>query len=166
MQDAPADEWSAVVETGPAGIPSPTGDLSAQISADRVCFVPVSGAKSCGDLASGVTPTFAAFSPDGAHLLVVAGPANSAAAYVFDPTDASVRVLGPEGVLDFAAGSTPPGWDLSSAVWDVDGSSVLLVPRTTQASGPVLDFDLASGAVSESIKLDEALANADFRAAI
>ena len=31
---------------------------------------------------------------------------------------------------DFAAGATPPGWDLSSAVWGADGHSVLLVPRT------------------------------------
>lgn len=157
--DALAGDWSAVVETGPAGIPSPTGELSAQISEGRVCFVRVAGDQSCGALAPGVTPTFAAFSPDGAHLLVVAGPVNSAAAYVFDPSDASVRVLGPDGVLDWTAGATPPGWDLSSAVWGVDGSSVLLVPRTTLADGPVLAFDLASGAVSQPITLDAALAN-------
>ena len=121
--------------------------------------MPSDGGQQCGELAAGVMPTFAVFSPDGAHLLVVAGPQNAAGAYVFDSSDGSARVLGPQGVQDFPAGSAPPVWDLSSAVWGVDGTTVLLLPRTAEATGPVLSFDLTSGASSELIQLDAALVN-------
>lgn len=121
--------------------------------------MPDDGAKHCGELAPGVMPTFAVFAQDGDHLLVVAGPQNAAGAYVFDTSDGSTRVLGPQGVQDSPAGSVPPVWDLSSAVWGVDGTTVLLLPRTAEATGPVLSFDLATGASSELIRLDAALAN-------
>ena len=158
--DARSGAWSAVVETGPGnGIPSPNGDLSVVFDRDQVCFVPVSGERRCGPLAAGATPTFAAFSQDGAHLLIVAGPATTAGVYVFHASDGTARVLGPTGVQDFAAGATPPEWDLSTAVWGADGNSVLLVPITTEASGPVLQFDLTSGTAAERLRLDAQLAN-------
>jgi hypothetical protein len=110
-------------------------------------------------LATGANPTFAVFAQDGTDLLVVAGPAGAAGVYVFSAADGAARVLGPQGGADFAAGSTPPGWDLSSAAWGADGRTVLLVPRTEQASGPVLLYDLTSGAVTERLRIDAALAN-------
>jgi hypothetical protein len=155
-----AAAWSAIVEAGPGeGIPSPTGDLSAEFVGDQVCFVPVSGERRCGPLAAGATPAFAVFSQDGSELLLVAGPVTAAGVFVFEVADGTARVLGPSGVASFAAGETPPGWDLSSAVWGPDGRSVLLVPKTVAATGPVLQFDLTSGAVTERLRLDAALAN-------
>jgi hypothetical protein len=152
--------WSAIVETGPGnGIPSPTGDLSAEFVGDQVCFVPVSGERRCGPKAAGATPQFAVFAQDGSELLLVAGPVSSAGVYVFDVADGTARVLGPSGVQDFAAGATPPGWDLSSAVWAADGNSVLLVPKTVDATGPVLQFDLTSGTVTEAARMAAALVN-------
>jgi len=148
------------VQAGPGdGIPSPNGDLSVQFGRDQVCFVPVSGERRCGPLAAGASPTFAAFSQDGAELLLVAGPAGAAGVYVFHASDGSARVLGPTGVQNFAAGATPPEWDLSSAVWGADGQSVLLVPITKEASGPVLQFDLTAGTTIERLRLDAGLAN-------
>ncbi len=77
--DPTSGTWSAVVETGPGnGIPSPNGDLSVRFDHDQVCFVPVAGDRRCGPLAAGATPTFAAFSQDGADLLIVAGTATAA----------------------------------------------------------------------------------------
>jgi hypothetical protein len=155
-----AAAWSAVVETGLGnGIPSPTGDLSAEFVGDRVCFVPVSGERRCGPMAAGANPTFAVFAQDGSQLLLVAGPVTAAGVYVFDVAGGTARVLGPSGVASFAAGATPPGWDLSSAVWGPDGRSVLLVPKTVDATGPVLQFDLTSGTVTQPVRMDAALAN-------
>lgn len=152
--------WTMAVRKGPGqGILSPTGDLTANIVAGSVCFAPAGGIGGCGSLARGAAPTFAAFSPDGSHLLIIAGTPGALGAYVFDVSDASVRVLGPAGVQDFPPGTTPPLWDLSTAAWNVDGSAVLLVPRTTEATGPVLAFDVGSGAVVELIRIDASLAN-------
>ena len=118
--------------------------------------MPVSGERRCGPLAAGATPTFAVFSQDGADLLLVAGPATAAGVYVFRRLGRDRTSARPTGVQDFAAGATPPGWDLSSAVWGADGNSVLLVPITTEASGPVLQFDLTSGTATERLRLDAA----------
>jgi hypothetical protein len=154
------DTWKAAVATGPAqGILSPAGDLTATIDVGSVCFAPDGGVGGCGSLAPGAPPTFAAFSPDGTRLLVVAGTPGALGAYVLDVADAAVRVLGPAGVQDFPRGGTPPLWDLSTAAWNVDGSALYLVPVTAQSTGPVLEFDLASGAVAEPLRLDALLAN-------
>jgi len=110
-------------------------------------------------MAAGVTALFAVFSQDGEHLLVVTGPSTEAGAYVFRAADASVRALGPQGVLEPSADSGPPTWDLSSAVWGVDGTSVLLLPMTTEPTGALLEFDLTSGTVREVLRLDSELAN-------
>ncbi len=77
---------------------SPTGELTAQLIGDRVCFAPSGGIGSCAALSPGDTPTFAEFSPDGEYLLVVAGQKPAMGAYVLATADASVRVLGPDGV--------------------------------------------------------------------
>ena len=103
---------------------------------------------------------FAVFSPDGQKLLVVTGPAWLATVYVFDPTDASNRVLGPQGAEVGSVDQVPATWDLSTAAWSADGSSVLLVPRTQEATGAVLSIDPASGAISRLVELDASLANA------
>ena len=55
---------------GPSGMVSPTGELTAQLIGDRVCFAPSGGIGSCAALSPGDTPTFAEFSPDGEYLLV------------------------------------------------------------------------------------------------
>ena len=155
-----AGSLAADVETGPGqGILSPTGDLTANIVAGSVCFAPAGGVGGCGSLAPGAPPTFAAFSPDGSHLLIVAGTPSALGAYVFDVADASVRVLGPAGLQDFPPGGTPPLWDLSTAAWNVDGSAVVLVPTTTDSTGPVLTFDLGTGTVAESLRVDALLVN-------
>lgn len=154
------DTWTAAVETGPAqGILSPTGDLTATLVAGSVCFAPAGGVGGCGSLAAGAPPTFAAFSPVGSHLLVVAGTPGALGAYLFDVADAAVRVLGPAGVQEFPPGSTPPLWDLSTAAWNADGSALFLVPMTVESTGPILEFNLASGVVTESMRLDALLAN-------
>lgn len=152
--------WSADVQSGPGqGILSPTGDLTATIVAGSVCFAPAGGVGDCGSLAPGAPPTFAAFSPDGTDLLIVAGTPGALGAYVFDVADASVRILGPAGVQDLPPGAPPPLWDLATAAWNVDGSAVVLVPTTADTSGPVLEFDLGSGGVVESLYLDAQLIN-------
>ena len=156
---APDSTWSAVIEpvSGP-GIVSPTGTLTATLVGDQVCFAPSGGVGRCASLAAGSTPVFAAFSPDGSRLLVVADSDNIDGAYVLDPVDASVLVLGSDGAQAYAAGSMPPRWDLSTAAWNADGSGVLLVPRTAEPTGPVLEIDL-SGPVTEVLRLDASLAN-------
>lgn len=157
---AASGSWAATVESGlPSGIPSPTGGLTATLLGDRVCLVPVAGAPRCELLVTGATATFAVFAPDGGTLLVIADSPGGAAAYLIDTGGAATRVLGPGGVQDFAFGSAPPAWDLSSAVWGFDGSSVLLVPRTAAATGPVLEFDLTSGTVATLFELHAELAN-------
>ena len=75
-------------------IPSPTGDLSVELIDDRVCFRPTGGGENCGSTLPGNYAIFVVFSPDGQKLLVVTGPVWAAAGYVFDPADASTRVLG------------------------------------------------------------------------
>ena len=152
--------WSAeVVPLGSAGMVSPTGELTAQVIGDRVCFAPAGAVGSCAALAPGDSPTLALFSPDGEYLLVVAGHPPDIGAYVLATEDASVRVLGPDGVRDFTTGSAPPRWDLSSAAWGASGSSVLLLPMTDQSAGDLIEFDLTSGGVGRPIELPAELAN-------
>ena len=138
---------------------SPTGGLTAQLIGDRVCFAPSGGIGSCAALSPGDTPTFAQFSPDGEYLLVVAGQKPAMGAYVLATADASVRVLGPDGLQDFTTGSAPPRWNLSSAAWGASGSSVLLLPMTDLSAGELIEFDLTSGAVGSPVELPAELAN-------
>ena len=152
--------WSAeVVPLGSVGMVSPTGELTAQVIGDRVCFAPAGAVGSCAALAPGDSPTLALFSPDGEYLLVVAGHPPDIGAYVLATEDASVRVLGTDGVRDFTTGSAPPRWDLSSAAWGASGSSVLLLPMTDQSAGDLIEFDLTSGGVGRSVELPAELAN-------
>jgi hypothetical protein len=150
--------WSATIEVGPRGLVAPDGNLSVEFTAGSVCFVPKAGIGTCTALVGGATPSFAAFSPAGDRLLVVAGPRTAVVAYVFDPLTGSASTLEPSGARPFDRQSTPGGWDLSSAVWETD-SSVLLLPKTAESTGPVLEFDLGSGAVAERARLTAELAN-------
>ncbi len=157
--------------TGGGGdIVSPTGDLVAVVDGRGVCLHLGPAADSGADFgtgtgtgrcvlsfAAGVTPSYAVFSPTGAHLLVVAGPANRSVVYVIDVGSGAVDVVGPQGVGSL--GATAPEWNLSSALWDVDGASVLLVPRTDEATGAVIGFDLSGGGPSERARLPAELAN-------
>jgi len=157
--DIASGAWSfAHIEFGSEGIPSPTGDLTAQPAGNRVCFQPGSR---CAELADQDRPAFAVYSPDGKQLLIAAGPDGSAdrSIYVLDTDDASVRVIGPDGVADASTGE-PPRWDLSSVAWSVDGSSVVIVPHTEADTGAVLSADLATGAVTGIVRLPADLANA------
>ncbi|MET0864901.1 MAG: hypothetical protein ABWZ98_11250 [Nakamurella sp.] len=133
--------------------------MGVELTAGSVCFVPTGGIGRCGRLYAEAAPTFAVFSPLGDSLLVVAGAPEAAVVYVFDPATGSARTLEPEGIRDFNTSAVPRGWSLSSAVWNVDGSAVLLVPRTTAETGPVLEFDLGTGVVTERVQLAAALAN-------
>lgn len=146
-------QWTAAdIRAGPAGIVSPTGDLVAQPTDGRVCFVPVvdgGGDGTCAALADGDRPSWARFSDDGASLLVLAGPdENSRTLYVIATADGSVRVIGPTGVDDLAAGP-PPRWDLATAEWVVGGKGILLVPRSDHMDAPILGVSLTSERVFE-----------------
>lgn len=152
----------AHVRFGPPGVPSPTGEIVAQLDRDRVCFVPVAaadpGAGTCAALAAGDRPQFASFAPDGSSLLVVGrSDEDGNAVYVIDAETAAVRVVGPDGVA--AAPPDPPRWDLSSASWSVDGSALVLVPHTGAADGPALSVGLSSGRPTEIGRLTSDLAN-------
>jgi len=153
-----APGWTAEVELRgrPGEIPSPTGDLVAVIDGGSVCLrAGTDPTPRCVlRLAAGVTPRFMVFSPTGAHLLVVAGVASRAEVYLVDAGSGAVRVIGRQG---FEPGASR--WDLSSAVWDVEGTAVLLVPRTTAASGPVIAVPVAGGTASELLRLPAELAN-------
>ncbi len=145
-------QWtSADVRAGPAGIVSPTGDLVARPTDGRVCFLPVTdgGDGTCAALADDDRPSLARFSDDGTSLLVLAGPdEHSRTPYVIATADGSVRVIGPTGVDDLAAGS-PPRWDLATAEWVVGGTGILLVPRSDQLDAPILGVSLSSERVFE-----------------
>jgi len=156
--DTVSGAWEfAHVTFGDVGIPSPTGDLTAQPSGNRVCFAP--GAR-CAELAGQDRLVFAVYSPDGAYLLAVAGPDGSPdrSVYVLDTVDAGVRVIGPDGVADASTGE-PPRWNLSSVAWSADGSSVVIVPHTEIDTGPLLSADLDTGSIAEQTQLDAAVAN-------
>lgn len=156
----------AHVRFGPPGVPSPTGDVTFRMDGNQACFLPAdaaagasaSGAGECASLPDGESTRFAAFSPDGGSMLVVAGPDEHAGAvYVIDSRTAQVRVIGPDGIV--APSANPPRWDLSSASWSVDGSGVLLVPRTDGADGAVLAVDPLTGRSAEVGRLQADLAN-------
>ena len=168
--------WAAdvVLTGGRDDIVSPTGDLTAVVDDRGVCLHagrpedperPAGADAGTGagvgqcvlPFGSGVTPAFAVFSPSGAHLLVVAGPAARSEVYVIDARSWAVQVIGPQGVGPVVAG--PPTWDLSSAAWDVDGAAVLLVPRTGEATGAVLGAELAGGAPYERVRMPAGLVN-------
>jgi len=168
----PGVTWTAdVLLTGGAGdIVSPTGDLTAVVNHRGVCLHagrPDEPGPDAGTgtgvgqcvltFPSGVTPMFAVFSPTGAHLLVVAGPATKSAVYVIDARTWAVQIIGPQGTTP--VGPSPPSWNLSSAAWDIDGAAVLLVPRTADETGAVLDIELAGGPPYERVRLAAELAN-------
>ena len=167
--------WAAdLLLTGGGDIVSPTGDLTAVVDDRGVCLHagrPEDPERPAGPDAGtgtgvgqcvrtfddGVTPAFAVFSPTGEHLLVVAGPAARSEVYVIDTGSWAVHVVGPQGLGPVAA--PLPTWDLSSAAWDVDGAAVLLVPRTGDATGPVLGVEVTGGAPNERVRLPAGLAN-------
>ena len=165
--DSAASSFSfAQVKFGPPGVPSPTGEVTFRLDIGLICFVPVDaplGALAgdvgvCAGLPDGEKPRFAVFSPDGASLLVVAGPdEHHGAVYVLDSRTAQMRVIGPGGAV--APSADPPRWDLSSVSWSVDGRSVLLVPRTAGTDGAVLAADALTGRVTEVGRLPADLAN-------
>ncbi len=159
---APGGWTFAHITFGQAGIPSPTGRSTAQLAGGRVCFRPVdaAGAPPCGDLAAGDLPAFAAFSPDGRLLLVVAGPDGSPARaiYVVDSDTGTVRVVGPDAVADLRDGE-PARWGLSSVAWSSDGSSVVIVPHADGDLGRVLSADLTQRSVTQIASLPADLAN-------
>jgi len=173
----PDTGWTAdvVLTGGPGDIVSPTGDLMAVVDHRGVCLHAgrpddpgrVSGSDAgtgtgVGQcvltFADGVTPAFAVFSPTGAHLLVVAGPAAQSQVYVIDARSWGVQSIGPQGVGPLGP-TTVPRWDLSSAAWDVDGAAVLLVPRTGETTGAVLGIELTGGAPYPRVRLPAGLAN-------
>lgn len=156
----------AVVRFGPEGIPSPAGDRTVRLDGQRACFAPMDepvdapadAQEVCASLPAGNVTSFAAFSPDGSSLLVVAGPdAQHDAVYVIDSASAEVRVIGQDGSV--APSADPPRWDLSSASWAVDGSGVVLVPHTDGADGPVVTADPRTGRLTEVGRLPADLAN-------
>ena len=168
--------WTAdlVLTGGRADIASPTGDVTAVVDDRGVCLHagrPEDPERPAGPdagtgtgvgqcvltFAAGVTPAFAVFSPTGAHLMVVAGPAVRSEVYVIDVRSWAVQAIGPQGIGP--ATGLAPNWDLSSAAWDVDGSAVLLVPRTGQATGAILGVELTGGAPYQRAVLPAGLAN-------
>lgn len=168
--------WTAdVVLTGGRGdIVSPTGDLTAVVDDRGVCLHAGrpddpggasgpdagtgTGVGQCVlSFAAGVTPAFAVFSPTGAHLLVVAGPAARSEVYVIDARSWAVQAIGPQGIGP--SGPSPPSWELSGAAWDIDGAAVLLVPRTGEETGAVLGVELTGGAPYQRVALPAGLAN-------
>jgi hypothetical protein len=92
---AAVDSWSATIEAGPRGLVAPDANLSVEFAAGSVCFVPKAGIGACTPLVGGAKPSFAAFSPTGDKLLVVAGPPSAVIAYVFEPANGSARTLEP-----------------------------------------------------------------------
>lgn len=171
-----ARRWTAdVVLTGGRGdIISPTGDLTAVVDDGGVCLHsgrPEDPAGQAGadagtgagvgqcvlSFAAGVTPAFAVFSPSGAHLLVVAGPATRSEVYVIDVRSWAAQVISPQGFGPVVP--SPQTWDLSSAAWDVDGAAVLLVPRTSEAAGAVLGAELTGGPPYERVRMPAGLVN-------
>ncbi len=158
VTDIGSGAWTfAHVKFGADGMPSPTGDLTAQLAGNRVCFQPGSR---CAELADQDRPAFAVYSPDGAHLLAVAGPDGSPdrSIYVLDTDDAALRVIGPDGVAGAPRGE-PPRWNLSSVAWSADGSSVVIVPHTEGDTGPMLSADLDTGTITETAQLIADVAN-------
>lgn len=161
---AAGDPTTADVQLGPAGIISPTGDLVATAADGQICLAPIpAGDPTCVDLAEGDRPAVGLFSPDGASLLVLAGPDEHArAVYVVPVTGAPVRVVGPTGVDDLATGP-PPRWDLGAAAWTVDGSTVLLAPRTDHLEASLLAADLGSKRVVDVGQVFGEMTTADLR---
>lgn len=160
-----AGDWtSADVQPGPAGIVSPAGDLVATPADGRICFAPIlAGEATCVELAPADRPSFGLFSPDGAWLLVLAGPdEHSRAAYVIPVTGGVTHVIGPTGIDDLAT-TPPPHWDLATAAWTVDSSAVLLAPRTDQLDAALLAADLGSKRIGEVGQLFGEMTNADLR---
>jgi len=165
--------WTAdLVLTGGRGdIISPTGDVTAVVDDRGVCLHAGrpegqagadagtgAGVGQCVlSFAAGVTPAFAVFSPSGAHLLVVAGPAARSEVYVIDVRSWAAQVIGSQGFGPVVP--SPPTWDLSSAAWDVDGAAVLLVPRTGEAAGAVLGAELTGGPPYERVRMPAGLVN-------
>lgn len=156
----------AQIRYGPPGLPSPTGEVVLRRDGDLVCFVPATAAVgvlagdvgTCAGLVDGEEPHFADFSPDGGTLLYVAGPdEHRNAIYLIDSATAQVRVVGPDGIEMPSA--APPRWDLSGIIWSVDGSSLVLVPRTDTADGAVLAADPRAGGVTELGRLPAEVAN-------
>lgn len=153
VRSAPATSvspsWtSAEVTIGPTGLTSPTGELAAQVEGSQVCLVSTGGATvSCVDLADGDRPARLRFSPDGRYLLVVAGPdERTNTAYLLDSAGGAARVIGPTGIQDLTTG-TPARVDTTGETWAVDGTGVLLVPRSEDQLSPILAADLTSGRV-------------------
>lgn len=165
--ESTAPDYSfAVVRFGPEGIPSPAGDRTVRLDGQRACFAPIdepaggpAGAQeACADLPAGDVTLFTAFSPDGSSLLVVAGPdPHHVSVHVIDSDTGQARVIGRDQIL--ASSADPPRWDLSSASWAVDGSGVVLVPRTDAADGPVVLADHRTGRLTEVGRLPADLAN-------
>lgn len=165
-ESAAPDYSFAVVRFGPEGIPSPAGDRTVRLDGRRACFAaidepadaPADAQEVCASLPPGDVTSFAAFSPDGSFLLIVAGPdAQHDAVYIIDSASADVRVIGQDGTV--APSVDPPRWDLSSASWAVDGSGVMLVPHTDGVDGPVVTADPRTGRLTEVGRLTADLAN-------
>lgn len=165
-ESAAPDYSLAVVRFGPEGIPSPAGDRTVRLDGRRACFAPIDeladapadAQEVCATLPPGDVTSFAAFSPDGSSLLVVAGPdAQHDAVYIIDSASADVRVIGQDGTV--APSVDPHRWDLSSASWAVDGSGVVLVPHTDGVDGPVVTADPRTGRLTEVGRLTADLAN-------
>ncbi len=159
-RDVPVGGWSSadIVAAG-GGSVSPTGEVTMDVTGDRMCF------RSLGAGVLGACvhlPTdgrrVAQFSPDGRQVLVISGPDESERiVLVVDVAEGGVRVVEPDGVTDLRG--EPRRWGVSGAAWAADGTSVVLLPLATGDDGPLLAVRVQVGEVTQIGRLPAELVN-------